>query len=77
MVTKVTRFFQDKLKEILFFFCNLLIYNIIHISQTKIPAWVGGDGTLKYVEVLSFSRLVVFQATYRFSLSQGLLFRCA
>lgn len=43
-VTKVTRFFQDKLKEILFFCCNLLIYNIIHISQTKIPAGWGGDG---------------------------------
>lgn len=42
-VTKVTRFFQDKLKEILFFCGNLLIYNIIHISQTKIPAGGGGE----------------------------------
>lgn len=43
-VTKVARFFQDKLKEILFLFGNQLIYSIIHIAQTKIPAGGGGDG---------------------------------
>lgn len=43
-VTKVTRFFQDKLKEILLFVCNRLIYNIIDIVHTKkIPSDLGGD----------------------------------